>query len=128
MRLITLTLVFALITIFTGCGGPGSDGGIVVLDGPVLETVGQNGDFEFNGVVTNISTEPVKSVFVVVLLKDENGNVIEANSVSISGDSEENVIFPSESAFFKVSFQTDPTTVFSKDVEIYFDEIEAETQ
>lgn len=110
--------------LLTSCGSPDSSGGAVVLEGPILETFAKTGEFEFNGAVINISNEPVTSVFVVILLKDENGETIEANSVSVLGQSEDIMLMPGESAFFTVSFKTDPSTSVNKEVEIYYDEAE----
>jgi len=109
---------------FVGCANTGGNNDAVALDGPILETISGTGEFEFNGVVINISDEPVSSIFVIIELKDENGVTIEANSVSVFGESEELLLMPSESAFFTINFQTDPSTTFSKDVEIFYDEIE----
>ena len=117
-----LLMFFISVATLTGCGSPGGDEGAVALDGPILETVAKTGDFEFNGAVINVSNEPVSSVFVVILLKDENDEVIEANSVSVLGESEDLVLMPGESAFFTVNFKTDPSSALNKDVEIYYDE------
>lgn len=119
---IFLLLFLTAPIVMTGCGSPNTNGGAVVLDGPILETVAKTGDFEFNGAVINISNEPVSSVFVVILLKDENGETIEANSVSLLSESEDIMLMPGESAFFTVNFKTDPSSALNKDVEIYYDE------
>jgi len=124
MKWAILLIVFLIsVGTFTGCGSPSSsEEGAVVLDGPILETVAKTGDFEFNGAVINMSDEPVSSVFVVILLKDENDETIEASSATVLGDSEDIMLMPGESAFFTVTFKTDPSTALNKDVEIYYDE------
>lgn len=116
-------LIFMTSFIFS-CGSPDLGNDSVVLDGPILETVGKDGEFEFNGAVINISSEPVKSVFIVIMLKDENGDIVEVNSVSLLGEYEDSVLLPSESALFTVSFKKDPNSVLTKEVEIYYDEVD----
>lgn len=106
------------------CGVPGSGNDAVVLDGPILEGVGKDGSIEFNGAVMNASADPVKNVFVVIILKDENGKIIEANSINVLGD-EQNVLLPSESSFFTVTFDSEHTNVHTKEVEIYYDNTES---
>jgi len=123
--LLTIFILSVMLSgFFVGCANTGGNNDAVALDGPILETISGTGEFEFNGVVINISDEPVSSIFVLIELKDENGVTIEANSVSVFGESEELLLMPSESAFFTINFQTDPSTTFSKDVEIFYDEIE----
>ena len=104
------------------CGVPGSGNNAVVLDGPILEGVGKNGDIEFNGAVINTSADPVKNIYVVIILKDVNGKIIQANSVNVMGN-DQGVLLPSESAFFTVTFDSDISEVHTKEVEIYYDNI-----
>jgi hypothetical protein len=54
---------------------------------------------------------------------DENGNIIEANSTSIFEEGSGDLLYPSESVFFNVSVDSDPNRVFSKDVEIYYEDL-----
>ena len=115
-------ILIALAGFISGCGDPAGEGGAIALDGPILETMAKTGEFEFNGAVVNISNEPVSSIYMVILLKDEAGEIIEANSTSVLGESEDLVLMPGESAFFTVTFQTDPSIALTKDVEIYYDE------
>jgi len=122
-RYIPVLIISVFLSAFLiGCDSAGDDGGAVVLDGPILETVARAGDYEFNGAVINISNEPVSSIFVLIILRDENGETIEVKSVSVLGESEELLLMPTESAFFTITFETDPSTIFSKEVEIYYDE------
>ena len=118
----TFFIIAALSGFLSGCGAPAGDGGAVALDGPIRETMAKTGEFEFNGAVINISDQPVSSIYVVIILKDEAGEIIEANSVSVLGESEDLVLMPGESAFFTVTFQSDPSSALNKDVEIYYDE------
>jgi len=104
-----------------GCAGPNQDGS-VVLDGPVLESMNRDGNLEFNGVVVNSGEKAVKSVYVVIMLRDGEGNIIESNSASVLGDDPDILFYPSERAFFTLSVKSDPQSVASKDVEIYYDE------
>lgn len=115
--------IFIIITVLLmawGCDSPENDGA-VALDGPILESVDSDGILEFNGAVINTGDTPVQSIYVVIVLKDENGNIIEANSTSIFEEGSGDLLYPSESVFFNVSVDSDPNRVFSKDVEIYYE-------
>ncbi len=105
-----------------GCDSPENDGA-VALDGPILESVDSNGILEFNGAVINTGDTPVQSIYVVIVLMDESGNIIEANSTSIFEEGSGDLLYPSESVFFNVSVDSDPNRVFSKDVEIYYEDL-----
>ena len=105
-----------------GCDSPENDGA-VALDGPILESVDSNGILEFNGAVINTGNTPVQSIYVVIVLMDENGNIIEANSTSIFEEGSGDLLYPSESVFFNVSVDSDLNRVFSKDVEIYYEDL-----
>jgi|GEM_PF-1533268 len=115
-------IIFVFVFLYS-CGVPGSENNAVVLDGPILEGVGKNGDIEFNGAVMNTSADPVKNIYVVIILKDINGKIIEANSVNVMGN-DQGVLLPSESAFFTVTFDSDITEVHTKEVEIYYDNLD----
>lgn len=120
-KYILLPLILALFVAW-GCASPDNDGS-VQLDGPILESTDREGNLEFNGAVINTGEDPVNSVYVVIILKDRNGNVIEANSASIDEDNPTAVLYPSESAFFSISMAitSDPSRVFSREVEIYYE-------
>lgn len=120
--------VFILLTaffLFWGCAGP-DENGSVVLDGPILESINKDGNFEFNGVIVNSGDKPVRSVYVVIMLRDVEGGIIESNSTSVLGDDLEFSLYPSERAFFTISVKSDPQNVASKEVEIYYDEANSE--
>lgn len=115
--------IFIIITVLLmawGCDSPENDGA-VALDGPILESVDSDGILEFNGAVINTGDTPVQSIYVVIVLMDESGNIIEANSTSIFEEGSDDLLYPSESVFFNVSVDSDPNRVFSKDVEIYYE-------
>ena len=117
--------IFSIITVLLmawGCDSPENDGA-VALDGPILESVDSNGILEFNGAVINTGDTPVQSIYVVIVLMDESGNIIEANSTSIFEEGSGDLLYPSESIFFNVSVDSDPNRVFSKDVEIYYEDL-----
>ncbi len=114
-------LILTILILFGwGCGTP-NESGTVALDGPILESVDRNGALEFNGAVINNGDEAVGSVYVVIVLKDQEGNILEANSVSVFEEGSGFLLFPSERAFFSVTLEADATNVFSKDVEIYYE-------
>ncbi|MCG8653965.1 MAG: hypothetical protein MI861_29265 [Pirellulales bacterium] len=104
-----------------GCGSP-NDSGTVTLDGPILESVDREGNLEFNGAVVNNGDEPVSSIYVVIILKDQQGNIVEANSESVFEEGAGYLLFPGERAFFSVTLDADTLNVFSKEVEIYYDD------
>ncbi len=60
-------------------------------------------------------------MFVVIILKDESGNVIEANSTPLFEDGNEQILYPLQREFFTLSLNADSDRVFSKEVEIYYD-------
>ncbi len=109
-----------------GCGTP-NESGTVALDGPILESVDRDGHLEFNGAVINNGDEAVGSIYVVIVLKDQDGNILEANSVSVFEEGSGFLLFPSERAFFSVTLEADSANVFSKEVEIYYED-EADLQ
>jgi len=118
-------IIFAAILMFfvaaLGCDSP-SENGVVQLDGPILESMDADSNLEFNGALINTGDSPVRSVYIVIVLKDQEGNVIEANSVSIFDEDHNALLYPSERAFFSLSVASDPNRVFSKEVEIYFED------
>ena len=117
-----ILLIITVLLMVWGCDSPENDGA-VALDGPILESVDSNGILEFNGAVINTGNTPVQSIYVVIVLKDENGDIIEANSTSIFEEGSGDLLYPSESVFFNVSVDSDPNRVFSKDVEIYYEDL-----
>lgn len=117
-----ILLIITVLLMAWGCDSPENDGA-VALDGPILESVDSDGILEFNGAVINTGDTPVQSIYVVIVLKDENGNIIEANSTSIFEEGSGDLLYPSESVFFNVSVDSDPNRVFSKDVEIYYENL-----
>lgn len=117
-----LVIIFAFIVLGAwGCGSPNEDGN-VSLDGPILESVDREGNLEFNGAVINNGEEPVSSIYVVIILKDQQGNIVEANSESVFEEGTGLLLFPGERAFFSVTLEADPLNVVSREVEIYYDE------
>lgn len=116
-----LLILTVLVLFGWGCGTP-NESSTVALDGPILESVDRNGDLEFNGAVINNGDEAVGSIYVVIILKDQGGNILEANSVSVFEEGSGFLLFPSERAFFSVKLDVDPANVFSKEVEIYYED------
>ncbi len=116
-----ILIVLVMMFFASGCDSP-EDDGVVGLDGPILESVNSDGLFEFNGAVINNGDNPVQSVYVVIVLKDESGSIIEANSISLFEEGTDALLYPYERAFFNVSVSVDPNRVFSKDVEIYYED------
>ncbi|NIP30904.1 MAG: hypothetical protein GTN99_06290 [Candidatus Dadabacteria bacterium] len=113
--------IILLSIIFLGCVQSDSES-FVELDGPILESVNSDGNLEFNGVVVNSGDAVVESVFVVIILKDESGNVIEANSTPLFEDGNDQLLYPDQRVFFTLTLNSNPDRVFSKEVEIYYDE------
>ena len=121
MKRLILAAFLVVFIAALGCDSPNGEG-VVELDGPILESMDAVGNLEFNGAVINTGNNAVKSVYVVIVLKDQEGNVIEANSVSIFNEDPNALLYPSERAFFSLSFNSDPNRVFSKDVEVYYED------
>ncbi len=82
MKKLLFPIFLLLFVIIAGCDSPEKNG-VVELDGPILESIDADGNLEFNGAVINTSDQPVRSVYVVIVLKDKSGNIMEANSVSL---------------------------------------------
>ncbi len=116
-----LILLLTSLSLFWACGSPNNTGS-VTLDGPVLESINQEGKLEFNGAVMNSGDTPVNSVEVVMILKDDNGNVLEATSATVIGEDTQNLLQPSERAFFTITSKSDPKRIVSKEVEIFSEE------
>ena len=121
MKRLILAAFLVIFIAALGCDSPNGNG-VVQLDGPILESMDADGNLEFNGAVINTGNNPVKSVYVVIVLKDQDGNVIEANSVSIFNEDPNALLYPSERAFFSMSVNSDPNRVFSKEVEVYYED------
>lgn len=123
-RLIILFSFIVVLTVLTGCDSPDPDETIVQLDGPILELQSRDGGLEFNGSVVNTANVPVKSVYVLIVLNDADGNIIETKSVLLDEDIND-IMEPSEISFFTIVFDdVDTDRVFSKEVEIYYDPVE----
>jgi hypothetical protein len=118
----SLIVVIILSILFNGCI-ESDENDMVQLDGPILESVNSDGNIEFNGAVTNIGDKPVDSVFIVIVLKDRNGNIINADSLPLYDGDDEGLLYPQQREFFSITLEANPNTVFSKDVEIYYDEV-----
>jgi hypothetical protein len=121
MKRLILAAFLVVFIAALGCDSPNGDG-VVQLDGPILESMDADGNLEFNGAVINTGDAAVKSVYVVIVLKDQDGNVIEANSVSMFDEDPNALLYPSERAFFSLSVSSDPNRVFSKEVEVYYED------
>ena len=99
----------------------GDEDSAVLPDGPIMETRGAEGKVEFNGAVINTADYAVRSVYVVILVKDSEDNILDATSALV-GDGEK--LDAGESFFFTVSFDFLPPDAHSKEVEIYYDLVE----
>ena len=90
----------------------------VELDGPVLQTENLDGSVDFNGAVVNTASFPVQSVYVVIFVKDSDGNALAATSALVE---EGERLDPTESLFFTASFDNLPAEAHSREVQIYYD-------
>ena len=93
----------------------------VELDGPVLQTENFDGSVDFNGAVVNTANFPVQSVYVVIFIKDSDGNALAATSALVE---EGEKLDPAQSFFFTASFDDLPPEAHSREVEIYYDLVE----
>lgn len=123
-RIMSLIILASFLTmIIWGCASPNQDG-VVTLDGPILESINQDGNLQFNGSLVNNGDSPVHSVFVLITLMDDGGSVVGANSVQVGDVEQDDVLFPGDRKFFSVTVNADPAEVVTKNVEIFFDPIE----
>jgi hypothetical protein len=123
-KLISLLILTSLLMIMIwGCAASNEDG-VVALDGPILESINQDGNLQFNGSVVNNGDSPVHSLFVLITLMDNRGNVVGANSVQVGDLEKDDVLFPGERKFFSVTVNSDPSEVVTKNVEIFSDPVE----
>ena len=118
MKKVLILLLITSLSLLWACAGP-DETGSVTQDGPILESINQDGNLEFNGAVVNSGDTPVNFVEVVLILKDENGKVIEASSTSVIGEDSQSLLQPSERAFFTITTKSDPKRIASKEVEIF---------
>ena len=117
MRKLFLIMSFVLAAFFlTACVT--EDESAVDLDGPVLETENFDGGVDFNGAVVNTADFPVQSVYVVIFIKDSDGNALAATSALVE---EGDILDPAESFFFTASFDSLPPEAHSREVQIYYD-------
>lgn len=119
---VLLSLIVSLLFIW-GCDSVDGDG-VVKLDGPILEkTVYGKGVSEFSGYVVNTGNTAVNSVYVVVVLKDDKGNIIREASTSIFREGSNTPLNPSERQPFALLVESDPGEVFTKEAEVYYEDI-----
>ena len=119
-----IILASLLIMTIWGCGSPNQEGA-VTPDGPILESINQDGDLQFNGSLVNNGDSPVHSVFVLITLMDDRGNVVGANSVQVGDLEQDDVLFPGDRRFFSVTVNADPSEVVTKNVEIFSEPVDS---
>lgn len=119
--LVILSSLLAMV--IWGCASPTEDG-TVALDGPILESINPDGNLQFNGSVVNNGDIPVHSVFVLITLMDDKGNVVGADSVQVGDAEQDDVFYPGDRKFFSVTVNADPSQVVTKNVEIFSDPLE----
>jgi hypothetical protein len=123
-KLISLLILTSLLMIMIwGCAASNEDG-VVALDGPILESINQDGNLQFNGSVVNNGDSAVHSVFVLITLMDNRGNVVGADSVQVGDLEKDDVLFPGERKFFSATVNPDPSELVTKNVEIFSDPVE----
>ena len=113
-----ISFVFA-VSFLAACTA--EDESAVGLDGPVLQTENFDGSVDFNGAVENTADFPVQSVYVVIFIKDSDGNALAVTSVLVE---EGDRLDPSESFFFTASVEGLPEESYSREVQIYYDLVE----
>lgn len=122
-RLLVFFTIIITLGFLGGCDSPDPDETLVKLDGPILESQSQNRTLEFNGSVVNTAQVPFKSIYVVIILNDADGNIIQTKSVLLDENADD-IMEPSEVSFFTIVFENiDPSDVYSKEVEIYYDPV-----
>ena len=113
-----MSLFVLAVFVLAGCTAEES---AVELDGPVLQTENFDGSVDFNGAVVNTANFPVQSVYVLIFVKDSEGNALAATSALVE---EGEKLDPAESFFFTASFDNLPPEAHSKEVQIYYDLVE----
>ena len=115
-----LITLFAFLSLFlAACVA--EDESAVELDGPVLQTENFDGSVDFNGAIVNTANFPVQSVYVVIFMKDSDGNSLAVTSALVE---EGDTLDPSGSFFFTASFDNLPQEVHSREVQIYYELVE----
>ncbi len=114
-----ITLFASVVLFLAACAA--EDESVVELDGPVLQTENFDGSVDFNGAVVNTGDFPVQSVYVVIFIKDSDGNALAVTSTSVE---EGDRLDPLESFFFTADFDNLPPEAHSKEVQIYYDLVE----
>ena len=115
---LTILLFLFAAFVLTACTAEES---AVELDGPVLQTENFDGSVDFNGAVVNTANFPVQLVYVVIFIKDSDGNALAVTSALVEeGES----LHPAESFFFTASFDNLPLEAHSREVQIYYDLVE----
>ena len=117
-NLLVRSLFVLAVFLFAACSAEES---VVELDGPVLQTENFDGSVDFNGAVVNTANFPVQSVYIVIFIKDSDGNAIAVTSASVE---EGERVDPLESFFFTASFDNLPPNAHSREVQIYYDLVE----
>ncbi len=117
-RFLITSLFFLAAFVLASCTAEES---AVELDGPVLQTENFDGSVDFNGAVVNTANFPVQSVYVVIFIKDSDGNALAATSALVE---EGERLDPTESFFFTASFDNLPAEAHSREVQIYYDPAE----
>ena len=59
------------------------DESVVKFGGPILQTENSDGSVDFNGAVENTADFPVQLVYVVIFIKDSDGNALAVTSVLV---------------------------------------------
>ncbi|MGH7884454.1 MAG: hypothetical protein ACRENO_02020 [Thermodesulfobacteriota bacterium] len=120
-RLLVFFTIIIMLGFLGGCDSPDPDESIVKLDGPIQETQSGIRTLEFNGSLVNTADIPVKSIYVLIILNDADGNIIQTKSVLLD-ENVDDIMEPKEVSFFTIVFEDiDPEAVYSKEVEIYYD-------
>ena len=117
-NLLVRSLFVLAVFLFAACS---TEESVVELDGPVLQTENFDGSVDFNGAVVNTANFPVQSVYIVIFIKDSDGNAIAVTSASVE---EGERVDPLESFFFTASFDNLPPNAHSREVQIYYDLVE----
>lgn len=120
MRKVFQIMLFVLAGLFLAACAM-DDESVVELDGPVLQTENFDGSVDFNGAVVNTADFPVQSVYVVIFIKDSDGNALAVTSALVE---EGDTLDPAESFFFAAGFDSLPLEAHSREVQIYYDLLE----
>ena len=117
MKFFTILLLSLLLSISCDSLLPSSK---ISLQGPVLETINQEGNLEYIGKIINNSGEKIENVSLRYIVKDKENNVVEAITHPILGLNG-NFVLGGEIVSFQFFIRSNPKRIFNKELSLYYE-------